>query len=240
MRWDDPFFVHFAVPRARLAAKLPAGLELEVDGDEATVSLVALRATGPAPRLVERSPLARLVSYAQLNLRTYVTGPRGRGVFFLDSRVDRRWPTLARLAGWPYRRDAKLAYTAEPHAVALLASGVNVKGLPAPELPALVEKDAPERGLLERYLSYGEAPGGMVFVVRVGHPHWRTRQVVVDPDFQIDLGDVAGGEKPRLISAQLGESVDVTIDEVVPASEPSGLLERAYNAALLQLVRSTP
>src|SRR5688572_25135393 len=112
MRWETPFFMHLAVPRERVAARLPEGLELDRDVAEATVSLVALAAIGPAPRLIERSPLAKLIRYYQLNLRTYVRGAKGPGIFIFDARVDRFWPTAARVAGWPYRRDGELAFTA--------------------------------------------------------------------------------------------------------------------------------
>jgi uncharacterized protein len=234
--------MHFAVPAERVAARLPSGLELDPEVADATVSLVALGAVGPAPRLVERSPLAKLIRYDQLNLRTYVKGPKGRGIFIFDTRVDTLWPTVARVAGWPYHRDAELAYTAEAHAVALKARGVDVKGLPAPDLPAEVEKDAREHTLLHRYLSYGESPAGLLYVVRVGHRPWRVRNVEVDPEFRVELGDlgIADLGSGRLISAQLAESVDVTIDEVMPATKPSSLFGRIFSSASLRLVRSTP
>jgi uncharacterized protein YqjF (DUF2071 family) len=238
MRWEKPFFLHLQVPRETLAARLPQGLTLDAEGDEAVISLVALEVIGPAPRLVERSPLAPLVRYRQLNVRTYVRGARGRGLYFLDARVDRRWPMVARALGWPYRRDPELAYTADTAAVAVRAAGIAVKGLPAPKLPAEIQPDAPERPWLERYLSYGVFPGGALYVVRVGHRHWRTRPVIIDPDSSIDLGELGPG---KIHSAQLAESVDVQIDEVMPASEqPAGRLRRLVERTAFRLVQTTP
>jgi uncharacterized protein YqjF (DUF2071 family) len=237
MRWETPFFVHLAVPPEQVAARLPAGLELDPDAGDATVSLVALGAVGPAPRFVERSPLARLVRYDQLNVRTYVKGPRGRGLYFFESRVDRLWPTVARIGGWPYRVDRELAFTADPQGVAVKAAGIDVKGLPSPELPALPEKDSLERSLLERYLSYGSPPAGPLYVVRVGHRPWRVRAVALDPDVRLDLGEL-GVARP--ISAQLAESLDVTVDEIMPAVPAAGRVRRALGAATLRLVWSSP
>jgi uncharacterized protein YqjF (DUF2071 family) len=236
MRWETPFFVHFSVPPERVAARLPAGLALDPEAGEATISLVAQGTVGPAPRLIERSPLARLARYDQLNIRTYVNGPRGRGIYLFDTRVDRLWPMVARLAGMPYRRDDELAFTADPHAVAVVARGIDVKGLPAPDLPALVEKDKLEHRLLERYLAYGTSPTNLLYVVRVGHPHWRTRDVAIDPDWKADLGDLGEGQ---LISAQLAESMDVNVDEVMVAEKRPGLVRRLEEAAALRLVRLT-
>ena len=242
MRWETPFFIHLAVPPEKISARLPRGLELDPDAGEATVSVVALGVVGPAPRFVERSPLSALVRYRQLNVRTYVRGPRGRGLYFLDARVDRFWPAVARLAGWPYRRDAELAFTADASAVALKAAGITVKGLPSPDLPTEPPRENAERSLLERYLSYGSPtkplPGGL-YAVRVGHPHWQVRPVAIDPDSRIDLGhDLGAGAK--IVSAQLAESLEVTIDEVMTATEGAGRIERAVQSLTRRLVWSTP
>src|SRR5688572_28841541 len=155
MRWEKPLFVHLVIPRAAIEARLPASLTLDTDTGETTVSVVALGCVGPAPRFVERTPLRFLARYRQLNVRTYVKGPHGRGLWFFDARVDKLWATAARLFGQPYRRDAQLAYEADDQGVALRAEGIKVKGLPSPDAPEVVERDTPTGELLERYLSYG-------------------------------------------------------------------------------------
>jgi uncharacterized protein YqjF (DUF2071 family) len=235
MRWEKPLFVHLAVPRATVEARLPASLTLDPEAGETTVSLVALGCVGPAPRLIERTPLSFLARYRQLNVRTYVQGPHGRGLWFFDARVDRIAATAPRLLGQPYRRDGKLAYEADDHAVAVRARGIRVKGLPAPDAPEELDRTSPVGALLERYLSYGSL-AGLLYVVRVGHPHWRVRHVEIDPDSRIDLGDLGTG---RVLGAQLAETVDVTIDEVKPAGAVTGLRSLVGRAAL-GLVMATP
>jgi len=235
MRWEKPFFVHLAVPRASVEARLPATLTLDANGDEATISVVALGCVGPAPKIVERTRLSFLARYRQLNVRTYVHGPHGRGLWFFDARVDRLLATAPRLLGQPYRRDTTLAYDADDQGVALRARGIRVKGLPAPGAPTEVDKTSPTGDRLERYLSYGSL-AGLLYVVRVGHPHWRVRDVEVDPDSRIDLAGLGTG---RILGAQLAETVDVTIDEVRPASAVTGLRQLVGRAAL-GLVMATP
>jgi uncharacterized protein YqjF (DUF2071 family) len=228
MRWEKPFFVHLAIPRATVEPLLPPALTLDPDVGESTVSVVALGCVGPAPRLVERTPLRALVRYRQLNVRTYVKGPHGRGLWFFDARVDKLWATAARFFGQPYRRDRELAYEADDLAVALRAGGMKIKGLPAPGPAAVVDRASETGELLERYLSYGSL-GGLLYVARVGHPHWKVRDVEVNPDSTIDLGPLGSG---RITGAQLAETVDVTLDEVRPAAPVTGVRQLLGRAAL--------
>jgi uncharacterized protein len=237
MNWKRPLFVHLEVPRAAVAARVPAGLTLEGEGDLATVSLVALHAEGPAPALVTRSPLHRLVRYVQLNLRTYVTGTQGPGLLFFDARVDHLLPVASRVLGWPYRRDEELAYVADDSAVALKARDISVKGLPAPGEPSELAPDHPERARLDRFVSYGVLPGGLPYAVRVSHAPWRIRPVEIDPDSKVQLGDLG---EARFVSAQLAESVDVSFEPALPVREQHGGLRGLVERAALSLVQATP
>src|SRR5512143_3361107 len=119
MRWNRPFFLHFRVPASTLSARIPDGLTLETEGQDAIVSLVALEAVGPALRPLLASRLAPALRYVQTNVRTYVSGPRGPGLFILDTRVSRWWPTVARFVNMPYHHDGALAYDADETGVAV-------------------------------------------------------------------------------------------------------------------------
>lgn len=198
MTWTRPLFLHLRVPAGAVAERIPTGLTLETDGGDAYVSLVALGATGPAPSPIATTRLGRLVAYRQLNVRTYVNGPHGPGLYFLDIRVDRLFPLAARLGGLPYRLDRTLAFDADPSGVALRARGIAVKGLPEPGDAHAVEGRLEER-LLDRVWSYSKLPGALV-ANRVEHGPWRVRRVEIDPDQRL------GVDGATLISAQLAET----------------------------------
>ncbi len=204
MTWLTPLFVHLDIPRDAVLRRIPDGLSLDdgAGGDRASISLVALGVEGPAPKLVTASPLRRLVRYTQLNLRTYVIGPHGPGLFFLETRVNAFWPLLARLGGLPYRRDGALAFDADEKAVAVKSGELVLRGLPAPGAPAELAGDSPARRFLDRFVSYTALP----YAVRVHHAPWRVRDVEVDPSSRLELGELGPA---KVLSAQLAETVQV-------------------------------
>jgi uncharacterized protein YqjF (DUF2071 family) len=213
MTWNSPFFLHVRVPAGTVTQHLPPGLSLETDGGDAFVSLVALGAIGPAPGPISQTRLGRLFEYRQLNVRTYVNGPHGPGLFFLDVRVDRLFALGGRAFGLPYHLDRKLAFSADSTGVALRADGVAVKGLPAPgEAQPLA--DELENRLLDRFWSYSKLPAGALGANRVAHDPWKVRRVELDPDLRLGLDRLGlpGDVKPFL--AQLGETMRVEVAEL--------------------------
>ena len=79
----DLLFATWKVPPDKVAAKLPAGLEPELMDGSALVTLAFARAVGgklgplPVPR------------FSKLTVHSYVTGPHGPGLCFLECRVSR-------------------------------------------------------------------------------------------------------------------------------------------------------
>ena len=149
MRWIHPEFFHFRADADELAKRLPPELVLDRFGDDALLSVVSLRVHGPGP-----------IEYEQLNIRTYATDAAGeRGIWLLDTRVDRRLPAVgARLVGMPYHVE---------------------KPLIAP-LDAIAHGDwrdvepGLEAFLLERYFAFGRL-GGLTWAMQVQHAPWRVR-----------------------------------------------------------------
>lgn len=230
MRWHRPLFVHFRVPGASIQARLPPGVRLETEGTMATLSLVAFLTEGPIPDRLFASPLARRLRHVQLNLRTYVRGPQGPGLVFLDVWSGRSWTVLARLLGWPYHRDSRLAYEADDSAFALRARGITVRGLPATEPAVALASGSPEQARLDRFVSYGTWPTGGGYCVRVSHSPWRGRPVALDPDTRIEL-EPFGRVEP--VGVMLADSVDVRIEEICPTgAETGGLRARLQRLAL--------
>jgi uncharacterized protein YqjF (DUF2071 family) len=116
-RWRDVLFLHWPVAPDAIARLLPDGLEPDVLGEDAWVSLTAFevrdaRAGGVIP--IDNGP------FAETNLRTYAIGPDGRdGIFFFALDVGNAPSVLGgRTAGAPYhyarmhidRRDDTIRY----------------------------------------------------------------------------------------------------------------------------------
>lgn len=106
--WRRVVFIHFAVPASELARHVPHPLELA--GGKAFVSLVSfslerLRPGQLVPPRLGRALLGPISRHDFLNVRTYVRGPAGAGVFFLTEWINN--PVSLRLGpltyGLPYR-----------------------------------------------------------------------------------------------------------------------------------------
>lgn len=101
-RWQDVLFLHWPVSPDVVAPLLPEGLEPDLLGDDAWVSLTAFEVR--AARAAGAVPLG-VGSFPETNLRTYVVGPDGRdGIFFFTLEVENAPSVVGgRGAGAPYR-----------------------------------------------------------------------------------------------------------------------------------------
>jgi uncharacterized protein len=194
--WDKPTFAHWIVPELALA--VPDGLELDRWEGQPVFSLAAVGVVGPAPRMIVRSPLAPALSYAQVNLRTYVRGPAGPGLFILDTRVDRLMPLAARVLGAPYRFDRMAAIDSAPGRIDVHASGIDLDGSIGSDEPREALPGSFDAFVLERYVLYGR------FAVRVSHRPWRVRALAVE------RASISGWERlGRVTAAHFAEPLEV-------------------------------
>ncbi|MFB6084561.1 MAG: YqjF family protein [Halorientalis sp.] len=199
MRWADVLFAHWAVEPATVDAKLPAGLSADTHGGDAYLGIVGFRMESIRPR---GAPVG--LSFPELNLRTYVEGPEGPGIYFFNLDADDRLGvTLARrLFRLPYYR-AEMAVTetdggfrlrsARTHAGAPLA-GFDATYRPTGE-PSEPEPGSPEHFLTERYRFYVADDGGRVYVGPVDHPPWPLRGAALEIR-ENDLFAANGFEEP--------------------------------------------
>lgn len=100
--WRDLAYVHWPVDPALVARQLPEGLEPDTFDGHAWVGLVPFRMRDiAAPRT---PPVPWLGSFPETNIRTYVTGPEGPGVWFHSLDITRLLPTLVAQATYrlPY------------------------------------------------------------------------------------------------------------------------------------------
>jgi uncharacterized protein len=84
--WHDLLFLHFSLPPEEVQRLLPEGLEVDTyssDGEErAWVGLVPFRMSGVRLRFMPALPW--LSAFPETNVRTYVVGPDGPGIWFFS------------------------------------------------------------------------------------------------------------------------------------------------------------
>src|SRR5437899_734159 len=98
MRWHDLLFMHWPAPIEKLRPLIPPWLKVDTFNGQAWIAVVPFRMTGVRPRNLPAFP--RLGAFAELNVRTYVTGPDGEkpGVWFFS--LDAAEPIAVRAARW--------------------------------------------------------------------------------------------------------------------------------------------
>jgi uncharacterized protein YqjF (DUF2071 family) len=82
IRWLDLLFAHWPVDPDALAAKLPAGLDLDLRDGQAWLGIVPFTMADVAPRGVPA--LGRFSQFPEINVRTYVRHGDLPGIWFLS------------------------------------------------------------------------------------------------------------------------------------------------------------
>ena len=195
-RWLDVTFAHWPVEPAAVAALLPPELEPDLHDGWAWVSLVGfemddLRLTGlPAIPTTHR--------FVEFNVRTYVVGPDGPGVWFCSLDVPNWLPVLVARAGFalPYDKGA-VAVTRQDEQLGWFVQ----RTWPGRSSAELVVRATGERidaaadplatFLTARWRLYARTRGGLVLTAPVHHEPWpleRAELVSVDTS----VADAAG------------------------------------------------
>lgn len=86
-RWDLLTFVHWRCDPFRVQALLPTGLSVDTFDGSAWVGLVGFRMVDVRPPVVPT--LHPLTTFSETNVRTYVRGSRGPGVWFFSLEIPR-------------------------------------------------------------------------------------------------------------------------------------------------------
>lgn len=100
--WQDLAYVHWPVAPATVAQRLPEGLTPDTFDDRAWIGLVPFHMRDiAAPRT---PPIPWLGTFPETNIRTYVVGPEGPGVWFDSLDVTRLLPVIVARATYrlPY------------------------------------------------------------------------------------------------------------------------------------------
>lgn len=181
--WAGLTFLHFEVDPDALQEVVPFPLD-RFEG-RTFVSLVAFTMRRFRPAFGGRLTswmTAPLATQRFLNLRTYVRGAHGPGIFFMHEWLDH--PLAVRLGpstfGLPYRR-GNLSYQNTPNAVSgtVFAEGAGgtFSGTPGREASA-APAGTRDEFLQERYLAY-TAAGLCPLAFRVWHEPWRCRSLTL-------------------------------------------------------------
>jgi uncharacterized protein len=100
-RWHEISFFHWSCEPDVLQPRMPPGLQLDRFDGKAWISLTPFLLTGLRPPLF---PRALGFDFPEMNLRTYVIGPRGPGIWFFSLDAAKLFAVVGAWAtyGLPY------------------------------------------------------------------------------------------------------------------------------------------
>jgi len=228
MTWRDGLFLHWAVAPETVAETLPDGLSVATHDGGAYLGVVAFVMEDIRPR---GAPFG--LSFPELNLRTYVEGPNGPGVYFYNLDADDRLGVgvARRLFALPYYRAAMDVTrttsggrgdgTGDSVDAVRFTSCRTHSGVPPARFDATYEPTgesfAAEPGsldafLVENYRFY--ADGNRLYCGEIGHEPWRLREATGDVRantlFEANGFDRPDGEP----LVRYAEPIDVTADRI--------------------------
>ncbi len=176
-QWQRLTFVHWRYDPGDVQAILPDGLTVDTFDGSAWVGLVPFHMIDVRPPFI--ATLHPLTTFPETNIRTYVRGSRGQGVWFCSLEITRLLGVaVARtLFGVPYTwAEMSIDQTSERIRYASRRRWPNPRGA-----SSLLEVEIGDRidelGDLERFLTsrwatYSTLPGGTLGWVPVEHEPW--------------------------------------------------------------------
>ena len=218
--WADIVWAHWRADPDLVARLLPAALEVETFDGSAWVGFVPfemrdLRLVAGGRRL---PGIGSTRSFSEVNVRTYVTGPAGPGVWFrsLDATSALAVGIARCLWRLPYRRARVVSGSAGDQRAwsVTRAAGRHVgaaSGGVRATVGAPVATTALSDFLCERYRLYAPIGRRLLLTAPVRHPSWRLRAARLD---ELDDGLVRAAGYPSAgppESVLAGDPVDVTV-----------------------------
>jgi hypothetical protein len=230
-RWRDVTFAHWSVEPELVQALLPTGLEPDLFDGRAWVSLVGFEMD--ALRVPGLPPIPTTHRFAEFNVRTYVVGPEGPGVWFCSLDVPNWLPVLVARAGFalPYDKGS-VAVTRHDSSVGWFVQRTWPEASKA-ELVVrptglMIDADTDHLAtfLTARWRLYASTRGGVVLTAPVHHESWpleHAQLVSVDTGVATSAGLPVAGEP--IVHYASGVSVRVGMPKPLPIADlPSGEL----------------
>lgn len=180
MEWHKLLFAHWAVKPDLLEPHIPEGLQLETFDGWAWLGVVPFQMRDTSPRHWLTVP--SLSNFDELNLRTYVTNGKKRGVWFFSLDCSSALAVRAARFGFhlPYM-DAKMRVQTSLETVQYSSHRTH-QNEPAAKLECQyqptgkmyhAQPDTLEHFLTERYCLYSANKSGQLFRGEIDHPQWQ-------------------------------------------------------------------
>jgi uncharacterized protein YqjF (DUF2071 family) len=211
MRWLDLLFAHWPVDPDALAAKLPAGLDLDLRDGQAWLGIVPFTMADVAPRGVPA--LGRFSQFPEINVRTYVRHGDLPGIWFLSLDAASR-PTVEgarRVFHLPYF-SARMSSERVAGGITYRTERIDRRGPPAafeasyrPTGP--VEPSVPgslEAWLTDRKRLFSADRRGRIWQTEIDHEPWPLQPAEADITLETMAaahGLVLGDGAPHLLFA---------------------------------------
>lgn len=222
MTWRDGLFLHWPVAPDLVAETLPDRLSVATHGGDAYLGVVPFVMEDVRPR---GAPFG--LSFPELNLRTYVDGPNGRGVYFynLDAADPVGVHVARRLFALPYYRaemDVRAEEPDDDEARRIhFTSHRTHRGAPPAHFdatyepvgePLEAESGSLDAFLVENYRFY--AAGRRLYCGEISHEPWPLQDAAVTVRANT-LFDANGFDHPDGDPiTHYSESVEVTADRI--------------------------
>jgi len=190
MTWEDLLFAHWPVDPELVAARLPAGYEVDTFEGDAYLGVVPFVMRNVRPAFLPRLPGPLDRSFGELNLRTYVQGPDGTaGVYFFNLDADDVLSVgVARsLFRLPYyraemdihRTDSRVEFRSER--THRNAPACRFDATYGPDGESFVPQDGTfPHFLTERYRFYTVDDGGRTYYGDIDHEPWTLAPATAD------------------------------------------------------------
>jgi uncharacterized protein YqjF (DUF2071 family) len=180
--WINLLFAHWRVPTPALEAVVPAQLQIDTYDGSAWIGITPFLVQGL--RLRGTTPLPRLSSFPEINVRTYVTVAGKAGIYFLSLDADSRAAVTAARRSYrlPYFH-SRISTSGEGDGFRFESMRTSSDGPPAyfdaaygPEgEPMAIRDGSLERWLTERYCLYTLDERQRTLRGEIHHPPWPLR-----------------------------------------------------------------
>jgi uncharacterized protein YqjF (DUF2071 family) len=201
--WHNLLFAHWPVDAARWRQLIPKQLAVDTFEEQAWLGIVPFYMTGVRPRCIPRLPW--LSSFAELNVRTYVTAEGKPGVWFFSLDATNYLVVAAARATFhlPYftarmsceEKDGWVNYESER--THKNAPGACFEGKYRARGDVFeARRGSLEHFLTERYCLYSAAPNGRVYRGEIHHPPWQLQAAEAEST-RNTMADAAGVILPR-------------------------------------------
>jgi uncharacterized protein YqjF (DUF2071 family) len=178
-RWHEISFFHWSCDPALLQSRIPPGLQLDTFEGKAWISLTPFLLTGLRPPLF---PHALGLVFPEMNLRTYVVGLNGPGIWFFSLDAARFIAVLGARAtyGLPYYwSDMRVDIAAEENSYFCSRGRTGPRAtIRIAKQKRIAEQSPIDIFLTARFRLYSLVRGRLI-TADVSHPPWQLNRVRV-------------------------------------------------------------